>query len=62
MHPDDFLVQIIDNNTDKTCETIRTLRMELKNPPINAKQYLAKLEKQSLTKTVKKLNGFLDLL
>lgn len=62
MHPDEFLTQLIDYYPDTTCAAIKALRMGLKKPPTNIEQYLAILEKQSLPKTVKKLEALSDLL
>ena len=61
-HPDKFLIQLIDLDTNLVCSAIKRLRATLKNPPISAKKYLEVLEKQSLSKTVKKLESFIDLL
>ena len=62
IHPDDFLVKLIDHYPDTMCAAIRRLRIGLKKPPTNIKQYLAILEKQSLPKTVSKLEALSDLL
>ena len=61
-HPDQFLVQLIDLDPDIVCTTIKRLRTNLKKPPVSTNQYLATLEKQSLPKTVKKLETFFELL
>lgn len=61
-HPDAFLSHLIDLGPDIICNAIKRLRKGLKNPPTTVSQYLAILEKQSLPKTVKKLEAFSNLL
>jgi hypothetical protein len=61
-HPDTFLPQLIDLDSDKICNAIKKLRMGLKKPPTSASQYLKTLEKQSLPKTIKKLATLSNLL
>lgn len=44
------------------CSSIRTLRKNLKDPPIIVSEYLNILEKQSLPQTVLKLSEFVDVI
>jgi len=61
-HPDIFLSHLIDLGPNIVCSAIKRLRTNLKSPPINVPQYLKVLEKQSLKKTIEKLNSLSDLL
>lgn len=57
-HPDEFVAQLIDQAPGIVCTSIKRLRSSLKNPPINAENYLNTLERQSLPQTVSKLREF----
>ncbi len=61
-HPDDFVSYFIDIEPGIVCTAIRKLRATLKNPVIEQKLYLEILERQSLPKTVAKLQEFTELL
>jgi len=62
MHPDPFLNQLLELYPNAVCGAIKKLRENLKNPPVSIFQYLLTLEKQSLPKTVKKLDSLSTLL
>lgn len=61
-HPDDFVSYFIDTAPSETCAAIQRLRATLKNPVIERKPYLEILERQSLPKTVIKLQEFFELI
>ncbi len=61
-HPDDFLVNHLELNPRMFCQAVRKVRLRLKKPPYNVKNYLANLHKQRLKKTVSKLEDFADLI
>src|SRR3990167_9538575 len=61
-HPDKFLNQLIDLSPNTVCEAIKRLRVSLKNPPIDANNYLKVLEKQSLLKSAQKLRSLIALI
>ncbi len=61
-HPDEFIVNLFDLSFEMVCMAARRHRASLKNPPKNIEQYLATLEKQALSKTVKKFTEYLELL
>jgi predicted nucleic acid-binding protein len=61
-HPDEFIAQLIDHAPGIVCSAIRHLRPSLKNPPINAENYLNALERQALPRTVNKLREFVSLI
>lgn len=61
-HPDKFLTQLLSIQPDMVCAAVKKQRMNLKNPPLNIKQYLAILEKLLLPNFVKNLEHFVNLL
>lgn len=61
-HPDDFVSYFIDAEPGVVCTAIKKLRATLKNPVIEQKLYLSILERQSLPKTVVKLQRFSELI
>ena len=61
-HPDDFISYFINIAPGVVCTAIQKLRATLKNPIIERKFYLEILERQSLPKTVAKLQEFSELL
>jgi len=54
-HPDEFIIQLMDLNVESVCAAARQHRLNLKNPPKTAEEYIATLERQGLTKTVARL-------
>ncbi|MCE9531729.1 MAG: PIN domain-containing protein [Planctomycetes bacterium] len=62
LHPDDFLVSLIDQDPDLVCEAVKRQRESLHNPPKTAQELLATLESQGLTKSVARLGPFVDSL
>ncbi|MCB1213665.1 MAG: PIN domain-containing protein [Chlamydiia bacterium] len=61
-HPDEFLRHLLDLAPAKVIATIQETRKSLKNPPKNAREYLAILEKQSLPQTCAYLKEFETLI
>ena len=61
-HPDDFISYFIDIEPGIVCAAVRKLRATLKKPVIEQKLYLEILARQSLPKTVVKLQKFTELL
>lgn len=61
-HPDEFVSQLIDHTPGVVCSAVRRLRSSLRNPPIDAEDYLSTLESQSLPQTVSKLREFVSLI
>ena len=60
-HPDIFISHLLDIAPAVVCSAIRKLRTSLKKPPLDTKAYLNILERQSLPKTVGKLNELVGL-
>ena len=60
LHPDDFLIQLLDSSPDVFCTAVKLHRESLKNPPKTVDEYLATLERQSLTQTVARLATMAD--
>jgi len=58
MHPDEFILDLIDLNLALVLQSARTQRTSLKNPPMDADQYLASLLKLGLPLTVRALEGY----
>lgn len=62
LHPDDFLVALLDIAPGAVCATVKRQRESLRNPPKTAKELLATLESLGLTQAVARLRQFIDLL
>jgi hypothetical protein len=58
IHPDAFLVQLLEGFEDEVCEAVRSQRGLLKNPPKTTKEHLAVLEKVGLVQAVSLLRAF----
>jgi len=61
-HPDEFLRGQLDIAPNVVCTAAKKQRGGLKNPPLNAEEFLASLERQGLPQTVSKLREFADLI
>jgi hypothetical protein len=55
LHPDDFVLRLIDQDLEDVTGAAAACRRRLKNPPLSAEQYLAVLRTQSIPKTVARL-------
>lgn len=58
MHPDEFILDLIDLNLALVLQSVRAQRTSLKNPPMEADEYLASLLKLGLPMTVRALEGY----
>lgn len=56
-HPDEFLVNIIDLDPIKALKALRVQREALKNPPMDANDFLGRLKAANLVQTVQRLSG-----
>jgi hypothetical protein len=54
-HPDDFIVDLMNQHPDKVCEAASQHRRSLKNPAKTINEYLDTLLRQGLTQTVAQL-------
>ena len=62
LHPDDFLLFLLDVAPGAVCTAVKRQRASLQNPPRTAEELLATLESQGLTQTVAQLRQFIELL
>jgi predicted nucleic acid-binding protein len=62
MHPDDFLVGLLDLAPGAVCAAVKRQREGLRNPPKTAEELLTTLESQGLTQAVARLRPFIELL
>jgi len=62
LHPDDFLVGLLDLAPGVVCGAVKRQREGLKNPPKTAEDLLGILESQGLTQAVARLRQFIDLI
>jgi predicted nucleic acid-binding protein len=62
LHPDDFLVSLLDLAPGIVCAALKRQRESLQNPPKTAQELLTTLENQGLTQAVARLRQFIDLL
>ncbi|CAN5221576.1 PIN domain-containing protein [soil metagenome] len=51
VHPDEFLFRLIQNNLASVCAVVKSQRVVLKKPPIDADAFLNRLERQGLPQT-----------
>lgn len=58
MHPDEFILDLIDLNRALVLKAVREQRISLKNPAIGAEEYLNSLLKLGLTMTVRALEAY----
>lgn len=58
IHPDEFICNLLDLNVGAVIEAARRHRADLKNPPFTPGEYLDKLLKQKLPKSVSRLRDF----
>lgn len=62
LHPDDFLVGLLDLAPGVVCAAVKRQRESLRNPPKTVEELLTILESQGLTQAVARLRQFNDLL
>lgn len=62
VHPDDFLVELLELATAPVCGVIKRQREGLRNPPKTAEELLTTLECQGLPQSAQRLRPFVDLL
>jgi predicted nucleic acid-binding protein len=62
LHPDDFLLSLLDLAPGAVCTAVKRQRESLRNPPKTAQELLATLENHALTQTVARLREFIDVL
>lgn len=55
VHPDDFIISLIEENADRVVEALKGQQRLLKNPPQTVEQILATLQTNGLKKTVERL-------
>lgn len=62
VHPDDFLNSQLRQNPTVFCRAARSHRTSMKNPPMDAQEFLDLLERQQLLLTVEKLREYEHLI
>jgi predicted nucleic acid-binding protein len=62
LHPDDFLVGLLDLAPSVVCAAVKRQRESLRNPPKTVEELLTTLESQGLPQAVARLRQFADLL
>ncbi len=62
LHPDDFIMDLLDLNSAKTITTFKKDRNHYLNPPYTPDEYLDILKRQGLTNTVAILEESIDLI
>ena len=58
IHPDLFLLDLLEENTIKIVDALRKQRQRLRNPPQSVAEFLATLERQNLKAFVARLRPF----
>jgi hypothetical protein len=58
-HPDEFILHLIDLNSDLVCQAVKNQVNTLKKPPINLDELLEILIKQQIPKSVSVLQQLL---
>ena len=62
MHPDAFVVGLLDAAPEGVIAAVRTQRAQLKNPPVGVEELLETLHRQGLVATVARLRAAADRL
>jgi hypothetical protein len=62
VHPDEFVVNLLDTVPGLVCEAVKRQREGLRNPSRTIEELLATLESQGLVETVSRLRSFTALL
>jgi hypothetical protein len=62
IHPDKLISNQLALQEAAVCESVKIVRLRLRNPPKSAEEYLATLQRQGLTQTVLALRVFSALL
>jgi predicted nucleic acid-binding protein len=62
VHPDDFLVDLLDMAPGAVCSAVKRQRESLRNPPKTTEELLTTLESLGLTQAVAGLRQFIDVL
>jgi hypothetical protein len=62
VHPDEFIVRLLDLAPATVCAAAKRQREGLKNPPKSAEEYLATLARLSLPQTVIRLQAYSELI
>jgi predicted nucleic acid-binding protein len=57
IHPDDFIMRLIEEDFAAVCNAARVHRARLRNPPKSTEEYLSTLSEYGLTKTVEHLRA-----
>jgi PIN domain len=57
LHPDDFVLRLMDLDEEMVCEAVERQRAALKNPPKSVADHLETLRAQGLKKTVERLKA-----
>jgi hypothetical protein len=52
IHPDDFVLELINIDLGKVCQAMEKQKNILKNPSMTQQQYLDRLQRQGLRQTV----------
>jgi predicted nucleic acid-binding protein len=60
LHPDEFIVRLINLDSSAVCQSAQLHRARLRNPPKSIDEYLLTLSNQGLIKTVEHLKGGID--
>jgi len=60
IHPDEFILELIDINPLTVCQAALKQLKNLKNPPLTQDQYIDKLQAQGLPETAIKLRALLE--
>ncbi len=62
LHPDDFLVVLLDHAPGTVCAAVKRQRASLRNPPKTVEELFTTLENQGLPQAVARLRQFADVL
>lgn len=60
VHPDEFILDLINLDSTKVCQAAQKQRKTLKNPPLTLAQYLDNLSRQGLSQTATALRELLE--
>ena len=60
LHPDRFILNLVNSDHDAAIAALRQLRQSLKNPPLTPTELVAIMERQGLTESAVAISGFIE--
>jgi hypothetical protein len=62
LHPDQFILDLINSDQDAAIAALRRLRQSLRTPPVTSADLLATMKRHGLTESANAISGLIDAL